>query len=1118
MKKLLIIASLLALCGCNGHKPYTADELAAMDAARFSPADTVKFWFPIHDQPEEELLQLFEEHTIDADPAVGQMDYFTFDPTLHGFPSDKKYPLIVVFHGAGNGMQGIRCIACTDMAIYAGKTYQNMLGGAYLLFPKANETPESQVTWLTKGADGHSIYSASVYAIIEEFLAHNENCDSGKIVIGGTSAGGFMTWDFLSQHHDMVAGAFLASPAGNPDQKDLARYRKQGLPLWVVHCTRDADVPFQYFTGPVADDLLRMKDVRLTVLDQVRFQDKRIATLPIPEGALKDRHLPGLEDVDASKAHDMGPHLTLYAFGANMLYNDGMPYDPRYPDGFIGWLREEVFGLKSLKLTPDNIDEVLAAMTLEEKASLLVGDAWGTRVPGSSTFVTEDTFNYESGPVRVPGAPFSTRPLKRFGIPGTGMADGTAGVRIDATRRGSDETFYATSFPSSTAMASSWNQDLAASLGVLVGEEVKEYGLDVVLGPGMDLQRNPLCGRNFEYYSEDPTLTGKMAAAWVRGVQSQGVGVSAKHFAANDVELNRLNSDSRMNPRTLREMSLKGFEIMVKESDPWTIMSSYNKINGVFTQQSYGLLENILRSEWGFKGIVMTDWGYKPGTVEAVKAGNDLFEAGLFFEADRIIAAVKDGSLPIEDVDRNVRRILEYIVKTPSYKGYAYSNNPDLEAHSAAVRSNAAEGFVLLSNKDSALPLENLGSVALFGCTSYDMVAGGTGSANVYMKHLWQLWEGFEENGIKADETLAAWYRDYVAAAREKSREADSKLILGKYVIADPMLDEDVIEGCAKRDDAAIITLGRNAGEGNDRRAIPGDWSLTSEELQLLQSVTRAFHAAGKKVVVVLNIGGAVETASWKEIPDAILVCWTPGQEVGRSVADVIIGKNYPSGKLPMTFPVDYFDIPSSANFPYDIIPEEPKYLEFGNMADMGPGVKNVGYINYEEGIWVGYRYFNTACKEVSYPFGYGLGYTSFEYSDLKVKALKDGSIRVRLKVSNTGSRAGKEAVQIYVKAPSGGLVKPEAELRAFGKTRELRPGESQLLEFTIEPYALASYNETSAAWETVQGEYTVKAAASVEDVRLVKNVTLKTGYSWPTHRVLLPQTQIQEIEVVNPR
>ncbi len=764
-----------------------------------------------------------------------------------------------------------------------------------------------------------------------------------------------------------------------------------------------------------------------------------------------------------------------------------------------------------------DIDGILASMTLEEKAGLLVGDAWGTRVPGASTFVSEDTFNYESGPVRVPGAPFSTRPMERFGIPGTGMADGTAGVRIDATRPGSDNTYYATCFPSSTAMASSWNQDLATGFGRLVGEEVREYGLDVVLGPGMDLQRNPLCGRNFEYYSEDPFLTGKMAAAWVRGVQSQGVGVSAKHFAANDVELNRLNSDSRMNPRTLREMSLKGFEIMVRESDPWTLMSSYNKINGVFTQQSHDLLEDILRDEWGFGGIVMTDWGYKPGTVEAVKAGNDLMEAGLYFEADRIIAAVKDGSLPIEDVDRNVRRVLEYIVKTPSYKGYEYSNNPDLEGHAAAVRKDAAEGFVLLKNENGALPLEGLGNVALFGCTSYDMVAGGTGSANVNMKHLSQLWEGFEENGIKADETLAAWYRDYVIKEREKSRDADSELILGKHVIPDPVLDDDVIEGCVLRNDAAIITIGRNAGEGNDRRMTPGDWSLTEDERELMLSVTEAFHAAGKKVVVVMNIGGVIETASWKDIPDAILLCWTPGQEVGRSVADVVIGKNYPSGKLPMTFPVDYLDIPSSANFPYDIIPEKPRYLDFGNIADMGPGVKNVGYINYEEGIWVGYRYFNTVCKEVSYPFGYGLGYTTFEYSDLKVSPRK-GGLRVRLNVKNTGDRPGKEAVQIYVKAPSGGLVKPEAELRAFGKTRELKPGELQSLEFNIDSYTLASYNEETAAWETAPGEYTVKAAASVEDVRLTKTVSLSKGASWPTHRALLPESPINEIEVVNPR
>lgn len=1118
MKKLLFIASLLAAVACTGRKAISALDLAAADAARFSEADTLKFWFPSHDQTNEELLPLFEEHTIEADPSVGPMNYYTFDPTKNGFPTDRKYPLIVIFHGAGNGMQGVRCVAYTDMAIYAGKTYQTMLGGAYLLFPKANETPENKVTWLTRGSDGHSVYSASVHAIIEEFLNANEHCDPSKVVVGGTSAGGFMTWDYLSQYHGSVAGAFLASPAGNPSKEDLKAYEKQGLPIWAAHCVRDVDTPFDLFTGPVADKLLSMENVRLTVFDQVRFADKRIAILPYPEVDLsKVKPLPGLEAVpNAGKAHDMGPHLSLYAFGANMLYDDGTPYDLRYPEGFIDWLKYNVFGYP--KLTPETIDEVLAAMTIKEKVTLLVGDAWGTRTMDMGLGLPDFEDPYESGPVKAPGAPFSTRPLRRFGIPGTGMADGSAGVRIDATRPGTDKTYYATCFPSNTAMASSWNRELVRDFGTMAGNEIKEYGLDVILGPGMDLQRDLLCGRNFEYYSEDPFLTGKMAAAWVGGVQSNGVGVSAKHFAANDVELNRLNSDSRMNPRTLREMSLKGFEILVRDARPWTLMSSYNKINGVFAQQSHGLLQDILRAEWDFKGIVITDWGYKPGTVEAVKAGNDVMEAGLFFEADRIMEAVKDGSLPIEDVDRNVRRILEYVVKTPSFKGYVPSNEPDLEAHASAVRNGAPEGFVLLKNEEGTLPLENLNRVALFGCTSYDMVAGGTGSANVNMKHLAQLQEGFAANGIEADETLAAWYREYVAAGREKSREADSKLLLGKYVIPDPVLDHSLIESSVENADAAIITIGRNAGEGNDRRAAPGDWNLTDDELELISSVTKAYHAAGKKAVVVLNIGGAIETASWKDIPDAILLCWTPGQEVGLSIADVIIGKNYPSGKLPMTFPVNYLDVSTSANFPYDIVPDAPKYLGLGDVADMGPGVKNVGYINYEEGIWVGYRYFNTACKEVSYPFGYGLGYTTFEYSDLKVKAGRDGTLKVSVKVKNTGSRVGKEAVQVYVKAPSGGLAKPEAELRDFGKTRELKPGETEKLEFSIAPYTLASYNEETAAWETASGEYTVKVGASVEDVRLSGTVKLNRSFSWPTGRVVLPEVPVNEIEVVNPR
>jgi len=762
------------------------------------------------------------------------------------------------------------------------------------------------------------------------------------------------------------------------------------------------------------------------------------------------------------------------------------------------------------KLNKNNIDEVIAAMTLEEKAALLVGDAWGTRNPTS----TNDGSSYISGPIYVPGAPFSTRPITRFGIPGTGMSDGTAGIRFNISREGNKKKYYATSFPSSTTLASTWNTDLVYQFADAIGNEVKEYGVDVVLGPGMDLQRNYLCGRNFEYFSEDPLLTGKMTAAWVKGVQKNGVGVSAKHFAGNDQETNRFNVDARMNPRTLREMTLKGFEIMVKESQPWTIMASYNQINGVFTQQNYDLLTTILRDEWGFKGVVMTDWGYKEGTVAAVKAGNDLMEAGLSYEIDRIIAAVKDGSLPISDVDRNVKRVLQYIVKTHRFNGFKYSDNPDLKAHAELVRKSSAEAMVLLRNQNNTLPLNGVKNIALFGLTSYDMVAGGTGSGNVNKQYVRNLKEGFEDNGIVVDSTLTKWYTKYRDFQKINLKSSSSQILLGDPLIADINVPDGFVKKSVENNDAVVITIGRNAGEGGDRMLKDGDWTLTADERALLQNVADTYHAAGKKVIVVLNIGSAIETASWKCIPDAILLAWTPGQEVGYTVADILTGKSYPSGKLPMTLPNDYFDTPSSYNFPYAYSGQSFMDSDSKISGKDRQPEKNIDYVNYEEGIWVGYRYFATVGKQVSYPFGFGLSYTTFEYSAPKVNVAGDGTMTASVTVKNIGNHAGKEAVQIYVNAPDGGLVKPAIELRSFAKTKELAPGQSQRITVTIDPYTLASFNENASEWQTAAGDYKIYFAASSEDLKVSAVAKEPKTFSWRVHQVLLPKEKVNEIKV----
>ena len=320
------------------------------------------------------------------------------------------------------------------------------------------------------------------------------------------------------------------------------------------------------------------------------------------------------------------------------------------------------------QLRADNIDEVLKAMTLEEKAKLVVGGRANS----------------------VPGAAGGTQAIARLGIPATVLADGPAGLRISPTRQGDSQTYYCTGFPVGTVLACTWNTELVEQLTTAMGQEVHEYGVDVLLAPGMNLHRNPLCGRNFEYFSEDPLLSGKISAAYVKGIQKNDVGVSVKHFAGNDQVINRNENDARINPRALRELYLKNFEITIREAKPWTIMSSYNKINGSYTQQSHDLLTGFLRDEWGYQGIVMTDWGNKAGTVNAVHAGNDLMEPGAESESQRIVEAVNNGSLDIADLDRNVRRMLEYIVKTPNFKGYKFSNKPDLDGHAKMVRSAAA--------------------------------------------------------------------------------------------------------------------------------------------------------------------------------------------------------------------------------------------------------------------------------------------------------------------------------------------------------------------------------------------------------------------------------------------
>ncbi len=752
------------------------------------------------------------------------------------------------------------------------------------------------------------------------------------------------------------------------------------------------------------------------------------------------------------------------------------------------------------QLRKDNIDEVLKAMTLEEKATLLVGGARAVMVNGVPTGMA----------AKVPGAAGNTRPIDRLGIPGTVLADGPAGLRIQPTREGTDQTFYCTGFPVGTLLASSWDLDLVRDVTKAMGNEVREYGVDVLLAPGMNLHRNPLNGRNFEYFSEDPVLSGWMAAAYVQGIQSNDVGVSVKHYALNNQETNRNEDDARVSERALRELYLKNFEIAVKEAEPWTVMSSYNKLNGEYTQQKWDLLTGILRDEWGYKGIVMTDWGNKAGTVKAVWAGNDLMEPGNQNEIDRIIAGVKEGTLDIKDVDRNVRNMLEYIVKTPSFKKYQFSNKPDLKAHAQVARRAAGESLVLLRNEEGTLPVASGKKVALYGISALDFVAGGTGSGDVNKAYVVNMEEALTQAGFTLDKGLSDYYKAYIDY--DKAQQAISGATtswFSRRKLAEIAIPENAINNEARNNDLAVIVLGRNAGEGADRKLID-DFDLTNIERELIRNVSTAFHAAGKKVVVVLNVGGVIETNSWKNSVDAILLPWSPGQEGANAVVDVMTGKVNPSGKLPMTFPLSFMDHPSSANFPYNYNRNAQQNNGYGQQRQLQ---KDVDYTNYEEGIWVGYRYFSTAGKEVSYPFGFGMSYTGFAYSKPVVKATAAG-FEASVTVTNTGSVAGKEVVELYVSAPAGGLDKPVRELKGFAKTRELRPGESQTVTIKVSNYDIASFNDANSAWEAPAGTYKVQFGASVADIRATADYKLKKAQAWPVADLFKLEQPLNEINV----
>jgi len=779
--------------------------------------------------------------------------------------------------------------------------------------------------------------------------------------------------------------------------------------------------------------------------------------------------------------------------------------------------------------------EVIAAMTLEEKALLVVGTGMDLppglatlRLPEDEALFTDEKSKkvyaeyktmVEKIKKLVPGAAGRTPEITRLGIPTMVLADGPAGLRIRPQREDDPDTYYATAFPIATLLASTWDTELVHKVGQAMGNEVLEYGVDTILGPGMNLHRNPLCGRNFEYYSEDPFVTGKIAAAMVKGIQSQGVGACLKHFAANNQETNRNFVDTIVGERALRELYLEGFRIAVEEARPWTVMSAYNRLNGIFASENHDLLTKTLRHDWDFNGYVMTDWGAGSDTAARMTAGSDLIMPGNINQVWEIVTSVRDKRLDEQVLDRNVESVLSVILKTPRFKRYTHSDKPDLKAHADVTRQAAADGMVLLKNNHAALPMgDNIKTIAVFGNTSYQIITGGTGSGDVNEAYSVSLIEGLTNSGYSIDDSLRETYVNYLKEAKSKQpkRTGIDAMLNPLPPIPEMKIDAAISENLADNSDIALITIGRNSGEGGDRNAEAGDFYLTDTEKTVIGTVTQAFQAKGKKAIVILNIGGVIETKSWRDFPDAILLVWQGGQETGNSIADVISGKVNPSGKLTCTFPNSYDDVPSAKNFPGIELPRSE-----GDVPPSDDSIASLSFMRripsevvYEEGIYVGYRYYDTFNVSVAYEFGYGLSYTQFEYRNIRLSSNEfRKNLTIEIDVKNTGKTAGREVVQVYLSAPGKTLDKPVKELKAFGKTGLLKPGETEILTFVIEKRSLASFDTASSSWVAEAGTYEVKIGASSKDIRQKSSFRLdKALLVKKESRALTPKRTIKRL------
>ena len=687
-----------------------------------------------------------------------------------------------------------------------------------------------------------------------------------------------------------------------------------------------------------------------------------------------------------------------------------------------------------------DVPDAVRNLNLEEKATLLSGrDFWSTAEVAA--------------------------------VPSMVLTDGPHGVRRqdgDSDHLGLNGSLPATCFPPGTALGSSWDPELAEEVGQALGREARSLGVNVLLGPAINIKRSPLCGRNFEYFSEDPLISGVLGAAWVRGVQSQGVGTSVKHFAANNQETDRMRVSSDVDERTLREIYLPAFERVVKDSNPTTVMCSYNRINGTYASENTWLLTDVLRKEWGFTGAVVSDWGAVSNRIAALKAGLDLEMPGSDGATTaEIVAAVKDGSLDPAYLEDSAARIVQLQQLTALKDDDDASF--DAEAHHTLARRAAAGSIVLLRNENNTLPLAFGIRVAVLGEFAEKPRYQGGGSSHVNPTRV----------DIPLNELRVALGDDnvqYAPGYGDTGTEASALLL------------EEATD-LAKRADVSIVFVGldeKEESEGFDRTNL----DLPADHVALIQSVA----AVSNRTIVVLSNGGVVTLEPWHDNVDAILEGWALGQAGGGALTDVITGRTNPSGRLAETIPFRLNDTASFINFPGE-----------------------AGHVRYGEGALVGYRYHETVDIPARYPFGHGLSYTTFTYSDLSVAAVGTDQATVHVTVTNEGDCAGADVAQIYVAAPQGPVRAPVRELRAFQKVT-LEPGESRRLTFDLDRRAFAYYDITGSRWAVTPGEYAIELGRSSHDIaargaitldgdagRLIPLSLMSTVEEWFTHPVAGP-------------